>query len=87
MAHLAEQAERAKKEQEALRFAERRVRKPVMTIEELVTEEEWNGDNDRTGEELVSRPSRQAVRGHTAYRNTVDIAVGFRRFSTSPKTR
>ncbi|KAJ9107818.1 hypothetical protein QFC19_002724 [Naganishia cerealis] len=54
VAHLAEQAERAKKELEILRHAERRVRKEVMTLEELVAEEEWNGDNERTGDELNS---------------------------------
>lgn len=61
LAHLAEQAERAKKEQEELRFAERRVRKPVMSVQELVAEEEWNGDNDRTGEELVSGVSPRTI--------------------------
>ncbi|KAJ9095093.1 hypothetical protein QFC20_006743 [Naganishia adeliensis] len=64
LAHLAEQAERAKKEQEELRFAERRVRKPVMSVEELVAEEEWNGDNDRTGEELTSLLASVASRPH-----------------------
>lgn len=54
LAHLAEQAEKAKKEIEERRHEERRVRKAVMTVDELVTEEEWNGDNGRTGAELVS---------------------------------
>lgn len=57
LAHLAERAEREKKEFEERRHAERRVRKAVMTVDELVIEEEWNGDNERTGEELVSKCS------------------------------
>ncbi|KAJ9109187.1 hypothetical protein QFC21_000516 [Naganishia friedmannii] len=54
VAHLAAQAERAKKELEALRHAERKVRKEVEALGELVREEEWNEDNDRNGQELTS---------------------------------
>ncbi|GHJ85332.1 hypothetical protein NliqN6_1734 [Naganishia liquefaciens] len=64
LAHLAERAEREKKEFEERRHAERRVRKAVMTVDELVTEEEWNADNERTGEELTSFLAMVASRPH-----------------------
>jgi chaperonin cofactor prefoldin len=54
VAHLAAQAERAKKELEMLRHAERKVRKEVESVGELVKEDEWNEDNGRSGEELAS---------------------------------
>ncbi|KAJ9125529.1 hypothetical protein QFC22_000490 [Naganishia vaughanmartiniae] len=54
VAHLAAQAERAKKELEALRHAERKVRKDVGPVGELVKEDEWNEDNGRSAEELTS---------------------------------
>ncbi|KAJ9128273.1 hypothetical protein QFC24_000566 [Naganishia onofrii] len=54
VAHLAAQAERAKVEMQELRHAERKVRKDVEGVADMVKEDEWNEDNGRDGDELTS---------------------------------